>query len=158
MKLDGGLWLAGAMMAVGGGEILFHWLLGRQVFPSLLAIYLSADAGGKYFFGGVVDNVAPAIVLGWVNGWVGYPRWSVHKLCATTFMLAVFVVALMQLYGSLIGPENFATVWGSPQSGLENSFPYVFRLASAFLVAGVFTRAGYFFRQDWKARKSISPL
>jgi len=157
MKLDGGLWLAGAMLAVGGGEILFHWLLGRGVFPLLLAIYVSADAGEKYFFAGVVDNVAPAAVLGWVNGWVGYPRWSVRKLCATTFMLAVFVVALMQLYAALIGPETFSTVWGSPRSGLENGFPYVFRLGSAFLIAGFFTRGAYFFRLDWKAPRSINP-
>jgi hypothetical protein len=62
------------------------------------------------------------------------------------------------LYGSLIGPENFATVWGSPQGGLGDGFSYVFRLVSAFLVAGFFTRAAYVFRRDWKPRKSINPL
>src|SRR5215467_9359419 len=122
MKLGGGLLLAGAMLAVAGGAILFHWLLGQGMFPSLLAVYLAADRSGKHFFGGVVDNVAPAVVLGWVNGWVGYPRWSVRTLCATTFAIAVFVVALMQLYGPLIGPEHFATVWGSPNSAREAAF------------------------------------
>lgn len=156
MKLGAGLLLALAMLGVGGCEIFFHWLLGRGVFPSLLAVYLSADAGGKYFYGGVVDNVAPAMVLGCVNGWVGYPRWSVVKLCAITFAVAVFVIALMPLYRSLIGPERFAIIWGSSQRGLAVSFSDVFRLISAFLVAGASARAAYIFRREWKIRQSMN--
>jgi hypothetical protein len=145
--------LALAMLAVGGCEILFHWLLGRGVFPSLLAVYLSADAGGKYFLGGIIDNVAPAMVLGCVNGWVGYPRWSVGKLSATALALAVFVVALMPLYRSLIGPERFAMIWDSSQGGPAVSFSDVFRLVSAFLAAGASTHGAYVFRRDWKLRR-----
>jgi hypothetical protein len=150
MKLDGGLLLAYVMVGVAGCQILFHWLLGREVFPAILAIYLSADAGGKHFYGGIVDNVAPAIVLGWVNGWVGYPRWSTRRLLATTFTLALFVVVLMPVYRPLIGPEHFATVWGTPAS--TGVFSYVFRFSSALLITGFFTRAAYVFRRDWKPR------
>lgn len=152
MKFNGGRLLAGAMLAVGAFEILFHWLLGRGLFPSLLALYLAADAGRKYFLGGAIDNVAPAVVLGWVNGWVGYPRWSIRTLCATTFSLALFVVALMPIYRPMIGEDNFTTVWGSPSSPREAGFSYIFQVASAFLVAGFFTRAAYVFRRDWKRR------
>jgi MFS family permease len=154
MKLNGWPLLAGAMLAVAVGQILFHWLLGRGVFPWLLAVYLAPDAGGKFFFGGVMDNIAPAILLGWVNGWAGYRRWSVRTLCLTTFALAVFVVALMPLYRPLIGPEHFKTVWGSPGSVREAVSSYTFRVVSAFLITGFFTRAAYIFRREWKPRTS----
>lgn len=152
MKLDGGPLLTGAMLAVAGCEIIFHWLLGRGGFPSILAIYLAADAGGKHFFGGVVDNIAPAAILGWINGLSSYPRWSLRRGYPIAFALSVFVVALTPLYRSLIGPERFTIVWGSPNNTLEVGFSYIFRVASAFLVAGFFTRAGYIFRRDWKPR------
>jgi hypothetical protein len=142
------VWIIVAMLAVAWGEILFHWLLGRQMFPSLLAVYLSTDAGGKYFLGGVVDNIAPAAVLGCVNGWAGFPLRSVGKLLVTTVVLAGFVVALMPICSVLVGQEHFGMIWGSAKSGFGLGFSSVFRFLSALLVTGFFTRAAYVFRRD----------
>jgi hypothetical protein len=147
MKRRGELPLFGALLAVGTIEATFHWLLVREAFAPLLAVYLCPDAGGKYFYAGIVDNIAPAIVLGCVNGWLGYPRWSVGRLVATAAAFAVFVAEMTRLYAALMGPRPSAIVYGSPKGAPEN---VLFRVLSAFLIAGVFTYGAYVFRRDWK--------
>jgi hypothetical protein len=145
------------MVFVGVCEITLHWLLGRGTFPRLLAIYLMADSpSGKHTVAGIVDNAAPAVALGWVNGWVGFPQWSVRKLVATAFAVAVFVVALLPVYGAFIGPRRFAIVSGIPQTALGSAVFYLFNISWTFLLAGVLTYGSYVFRRDWK-RRSDSP-
>jgi hypothetical protein len=123
MKRTGWLLILGALLTVAGIEIAFHWLLHRGEFPALLAIYLDRGNSGKAFNAGIVDNLAPAAFVGWISGWVGYPRWSPPTLAGVAVGLAVFIAALVPVYSILIGPEHFATVWGAPKSfGQEVSF------------------------------------
>jgi hypothetical protein len=145
MREKGWLYLIVAILATASGEFIFHWLLGRGCCSTLLAMYLAPDRGGKHFWGGIVDNVAPAIFLGCINGLVGFPKWSNRTLLITTIGIAIFVVGMIPVYGRLIGPKNFATVWGSTQVS-----SLVFRFLSAFVAAGFFTRAVYVMRRDWR--------
>lgn len=144
MKHNGWLLLITATLLVAACEIVFHWLLGRGVFPSLLAFYLYVDPqSGKASFAWDVINTAPAAVLGFTNGWVGYRRWSARTLCLTTLILAVFVATLTRVYGLLIGHRRFATVGGS----------WTYNLFTSLAVAGFFTLGAYVFRRDWKRSK-----
>jgi len=145
VKLNGWLLLISAMFLVAACEIVFHWLLGRGVFPSLLAFYLFIDPQSrKASFAWDVINTAPAAVLGCVNGWIGYRRWSVRTLCGSTFGLALFVASLTPIYGVLIGQRQFATVRGS----------VTFNVFTALLVTSFFTLGAYVFRSEWKHRKA----
>lgn len=152
MKRKGGMLLVGAMVLVGVCEIALHWLLGRGGHPRLLMTYLSAESpSGRHELAGMLDNTVPAAVLGWVNGWIGLPRWSVRKLVATTFVLAIFVAALMPAYSALIGPHLFAIVWGVPRTASQAALFHLCDFFGAFLIVGFFTYAAYVFR-DWKHR------
>jgi len=154
MKRTGWLLILGVLLMVAGLEIAFHWLLGRGEFPALLAIYLDRGNSGKAFNAGIVDNLAPAAFVGWISGWVGYPRWSPRTLAGGAVGLALFVAALVPVYRILIGPEHFAIVWGAPKSfGQEVSF-HVYDVFTALLAGGAFTHGGYVFRRDWKRPKS----
>lgn len=151
MKRNGGVLLITAIVAVGACEVVIHWLLGKGVFPRLLAIYFSADyPSGKHEFAWTLDNVAPAAILRWINGWPGFPRWSVRKLVATTLLLAVFVAVLVPAYSVLISPYPFAAVWGVPKTAFQGVFFHVYDVFGAFLMAGAFTYGAYVFRRDWK--------
>lgn len=144
MKLNGWLLLISAVLFVAACEIVFHWLLGRGVFPSLLALYLYVDPQSrKASFAWDLINTAPAAALGCANGWIGYPRWSASTLCLTTVALALFVAALTRTYGLLIGRRQFATVGGS----------WVYNVFTALAVTGFFTLGAYIFRRDWKRRR-----
>jgi len=153
MKRSGGLLLLAALAVVGAFETAFHWLLVRDSFAPLLGVYLSPDAGGKYFYAGIVDSIAPAAILGSVNGWLGFPRWSIARLCVGAVGIAVFVAEMTRLYAAFIGPARSALVYGSPNGAPEN---VLFRVLSAFFVAGVFTYGAYGFRREWKLRRSAS--
>ena len=153
MKLNPGVRLAAAAVIVAAIEIGFHWLVGRGDNPGLLGVYLSRDSGGKAFFAGTVDNTIPALVLGCVNGWVGFPRWSVRKLIVTTAAIALFVAALVPVYRMLIGP-SFASVWGRPNTAAKNAAYHLYDFMTAFLTAGPFTYGAYVFRRDWNKRGS----
>lgn len=144
MKRNGWLLLISAVLFVAACEIVFHWLLGRGVFPSLLALYLYVDPQSrKASFAWDVINTAPAAALGCANGWIGYPRWSASTLCVTTVTLALFVAALTRTYGLLIGRRQFATVGGS----------WAYNVFTALAVTGFFTLGAYIFRRDWKRRR-----
>jgi hypothetical protein len=151
MKRSGGLLLLAALVVVGAFETAFHWLLVRDSFAPLLGVYLSPDAGGKYFYAGIVDSIAPAAILGCVNGWLGYPRWSIGRLCASAIAIAVFVAEMTRVYASIVGPTRSALVYGSPSGAPEN---VLFRGLSAFFITGVFTYGAYGFRREWKPRRS----
>ena len=152
MKRNGAVLIAAAVLFVAGCEIVVHWLLGSVVSPSLLAAtYLCPDAGGKYFYAGMIDNTIPALVLGLVNGWVGFPRWSVPRLWLTAVLLAVCVVALMPLYSILIGPQRFALVWGW-RGGI--SWEYVSPLLFASLAVGGGTGGACQSRRSWDLEKA----
>jgi hypothetical protein len=153
MKRGGGLMLLVALVTIGASEAVFHWLLARDSFAPLLGVYLCPDAGGKYFYAGIVDNIVPAAILGSVNGWLGYPRWSIARLCIGALGIAVFVAEMTRLYAAFIGPARSALVYGSPNGAPEN---VLFRVLSAFFIAGVFTYGAYGFRREWKPRRSTS--
>jgi len=140
----------GTMLVVGMLEVAFHWLLLRESFAPLLAVYLSTDAGGKYFYAGVVDSTLPAIVLGSVNGWAGYPKWSIFRLGAMAFLIAICVAEMTSVYAAVIGPGAAAIVYGSLKGAPGN---VLFRVLSSFFVAGIFTYGAYVFRRDWKRGK-----
>ena len=145
MKRNGWLLLIAVVFLVGASEIFSHWLLGRGVFPLLLAIYLYVDPqSGKDAFAWDVMNTAPAAVLGCANGWIGYPRWSAPTLCLNTLILALFVAGLMRIYGLLVGQRQFATVGRTS---------WIYNVFTAFAVAGFFTLGAYVFRHQWKRRR-----
>lgn len=154
MTRNGGTLLIGAMVVVGACEVLLHGLLGKGVFPALLANYLFKDyPAGQAFFMGMVDNICPAAILGCVNGWVGFSGWSARKLVITTFVLAVFLASLEPVYGLLIGREHFAIVWGSARiSIMRAAFFHLYDVFTAFVTAGSFTYGAYVFRRDWRKR------
>src|SRR5947208_2703326 len=104
------------MVVVAAVEIGLHWLIGQGDNPRLRGIYLyTHDSGGKAFFAYTVDNIFPSFLLGCVNGWVGFSRWSVRKFIVTTAAIALLVDALVPVYKVLIGPE-FALVWRRPDA------------------------------------------
>lgn len=147
LKRNGWVLLISAVLFVSACEVVFHWLLGRGVFPSLLAFYLYVDPQSrKASFAWDVINTAPAAVVGCANGWIGYPRWSARILCVTTLTLALFIASLTRAYGPLIGPRQFATVGGS----------WTYNFFTALAVTGFFTLGAYVFRRDWKRPKSQS--
>lgn len=151
MRRSPGLLLAIAVVAMAVVEVTLHWLLGREGFSTIRAIYLATDyPSSKHFFEGVVDNFGPAVILGSVSGWVGFPRWSVRRFSATTIGIAIFIAALMPLYRILIGPKQFVIVWGMPKTALQSILFHLYDILTAFLAAGFFTRAAYVFRRDWK--------
>ena len=150
--------LVSAAVIVAAIEFGFHWLLGQGDTPGLLSVYLNRGSSGKAFFAGSVDNTIPAILLGCVNGWVGFSRWSVRKLIVTTAAIALFVAALVPLYRVLVGPNNFALVWGLPDSAVKTVAYHAYDVITAFLTAGPFTYGAYVFRRDWKRRRSDMAL
>ena len=147
MEYRRGLWIAGAIVAVAVCEIWFHWLV--SVNPYVLGVYLTPDRGEKYFIGGCIDTVLPAAFLGAVNGWVGFPVWSLRKAMLIASGLAVFVVAMLPVYSALIGKENLAIIWGYRRSVSSCIFP----VASTFAVIAFFTHGAYVFRRDWNRRR-----
>lgn len=138
------------MAVVAIVEISVHWLLGRGGPSPLLSTYLAADAGGKHFYAGLLDNIAPAAVLGFVNGWAWFPRRSVRAVAAIAVALAVFVAILMPVYSVLVGPEHYSEIWGRASSISDNLLNTFF----AFLAVGACTIAGYRSRRDWERKKS----
>ncbi|HLK06678.1 MAG TPA: hypothetical protein VKV30_01990 [Candidatus Angelobacter sp.] len=146
METRRGLWISGALLTAAG-EIWFHWL--ASVNPYVLGIYLTPDRGGKYFIGGCIDTVAPAAFLGVVNGWVGFPKWSLRKVLLVASGLAVFIVAMLPLYSNLVGKQNLAIIWGYQ----NNVSSYVFPVVSTFAVLGFFSYGSYVFRRDWKRQR-----
>jgi len=145
-RRNGWLLLISAVLFVAACEIIFHWLLSRGVFPSLLAFYLYVDPQSKKAsFAWDVINTAPAAVLGCANGWIGHPRWSVSTLCVTTVTIALFVASLTRAYGLLIGQRQFATVGGS----------WIYNAFTALGVAGFFGIGAYVFREESKRRPGI---
>jgi hypothetical protein len=141
------LWIAGAIIAAAVCEIWFHWLASAN--PYVLGVYLTPDRGEKYFIGGCIDTVLPAAFLGAVNGWVGFPVWSLRKVMFIASGLAVCVVAMLPIYSTLVGKENLAIIWGYRRSVSS----YIFPFASTFAVIAFFTHAAYVFRWDWKRRR-----
>jgi len=136
-KRNGWLLLIGAVLFVAACEIVFHWLLGRGVFPTVLALYLWVDPlTRKGTLVQSVINSAPAAVLGFANGWIGYPRWSARTVGVTALIIALFVDTLTHL---LIGHRQFAIVGRS----------WIFALVDT----GFWTLGAYVFRRDWKRRR-----
>lgn len=153
MKSSGWPLILGAWLGVAGLEIAFHWLLGTGRSPTLLAIYLDRGNSGKAFNAGIVDNQVPAVILGWISGWVGYSRWSLRTLGFVAIGTAISVAALVPLYRLLVGPGYFAIVWGAPRSLGEQLSSHAYDVFTAFLAGGAFTYGGYVFRRDWKGTK-----
>ena len=147
-----GLWIAGAIVTVAVCEIWFHWLV--SVNPYVLGVYLTPDRGEKYFIGGCIDTVLPGAFLGAVNGWVGFPVWSLRKVMFIAAGLAVFVVAMLPIYSALVGKENLAIIWGHRYGGLGGGLDYYhWPFASTFAVIAFFTHGAYVGRRDWKRRR-----
>lgn len=137
-----------AMVVVAAAEIAIHWLFGRH--ESLLAIYLMTDfPSGKHSVALVLDSVAPGAIVGFVNGWVGFPRRSILALAATAVGLSLFVAGLMPIYGLLVGMHHYSLVWGAPTSVSGNIWNVLF----AFFAAGGCTYGGYANRRHWENRK-----
>jgi hypothetical protein len=142
-------------VVVAAIEIGLHWLLGHGDNPRLRGVYLySHDSGGKAFVAYAVDNIIPAFLLGWVNGWVGFPGWSVRKFIVTTVAIAMLVDALVPVYKILIGPE-FAVVWGRSSAAADVVGHYIYSFVTAFMIAGFFSHGAYVFRRDSKKRGSM---
>jgi hypothetical protein len=131
-------------IAVVAFEAAVHWLLSGGRFPTLLAVYLTADSPSeKHFFAGVLDNQLPAAVLGYVAGWAGYPRWSPRKVFVVVVLLSCLVAGLEPIYRVLLGPQNHAIVWGSPNSLVESALSHLYDVFTAFVIGGVFSYGGY---------------
>jgi hypothetical protein len=146
------LWITGAVLAVALCEIWFHWLAGAN--PYVLGVYLTPDKGNKYFTGACIDTVLPAIFLGAVNGWVGFPAWSFRKVTFIACGLAAFVVGMLPVYSNFVGKANLAIIWGSRQGGFGGGLDYYhWPFASTFAVLGFFTFGAYEARRDWKRRR-----
>ena len=157
MKRAGWTPFVAVMVMVGVFEVILHWLLGKGIFPGLLARYLFTEQpSGKHFFAGTVDNTIPAAALGCVNGWLGFTRWPTRTLIATTLGIAAFVAALVPAYGAVMAQQHFAIVWGSPQNVLQAELFHLYDFFTAFLTAGAFTYGACAFRRDWK-HHSTSP-
>lgn len=154
MKRGGTLWIFLALAALACVETALHWMLGRGEFPTLLAIYLYRGYSGKAFYAGIVDNQIPAAIAGVVTGWVGYSRWPARTLVLAALGDAAFVAALVPLYRILIGPGNFAIVWGSPTGASSLIASHVYDVFTALIAAGAFTYGSYLFRRDWRRRKA----
>jgi hypothetical protein len=138
LKGNGWPLLIGVVLLVVACEIIFHWLLGRGAFPTLLALYLWVDpVTRKGTFAREVINAAPAVLLGCANGWIGYSRWSVRTLCATTVILALFMDMFTHL---LMRNPQFAIV----------GRPWIFSAFTALANIGFFTLGTYVLRRDWK--------
>src|SRR5260370_15227486 len=140
--------------AVAALEIALNWWLGRGNAPSLLRVYLDRGSSGKAFNSGVLDNLIPAVVLGWTAGWAGFPRWSSRKVAAVAVAVAIFVAALEPLYGILIGKRLYSLVWGSPSTLLRATLFHLYDVFTALLPGGFFAYMAYGGRRDFSRSKS----
>ena len=143
------------LIAVIAFEAVAHWLLGRGSVPTLLAIYLTTEIpSGKHFVAGTFDNQLPAAILGYVAGWVGYPRWSPRKVFVVVVLLSCLVAGLEPLYRVLLGPQNHAVVWGSPNSLVESVLSHLYDVFTALVIGGVFSYGGYGGHRALAAKKA----
>lgn len=150
MERNSSWWLLPAMFLVAACEITLHWLMARNVFPTLMAVYLYTDPIGRNLYAGFVDNLFPAVILGSVNGWVGFPKWSRRRLAIFVFFLATFVEGVRIVDGALIGWHRFRFVWGSVKS-VQGAV--IGDLIFTLLVLAAFTFGAYGFCREWKKRQ-----
>jgi hypothetical protein len=84
MRRSPAVWIIAATVVVAILEIGFHWLLGRGRLPGAPGVYLMEARGGKHSSAGAVDILLPAGVLGFVNGWTGFPTSLISFVSAVT--------------------------------------------------------------------------
>ena len=156
MKRRPSLLIFATAAAVLAFEAAVHWLLGRGTFPTLLAVYLTGGSSGKHFFAGVLDNLLPAAVLGFANGWAGYPHRSPRKVSLLMFGLAIFTASLEWVYRALVGAQNYAIVWGSPTSNVGAALFHSYDVFTAFLTGGFFSYVAYGGRRASAQAKTTS--
>jgi hypothetical protein len=147
------LWITGAVLAVALCEIWFHWL--ASVNPYVLGVYLTPGKGNKYFIGACIDTIFPAISLGAVIGWLGFPELSDRKVVLIAFALAMlFAVAMLPVYSNLVGKANLAIIWGQRRDGFGGGIDYYhWPFFSTFVLLGVCTHGAYESRRDWERRR-----
>jgi uncharacterized membrane protein YbhN (UPF0104 family) len=145
-----------AVLAVAAFEIASHLLLGKNLIPPLLNIYLHRDVGGKPFIAGTVDHTIPSAFLGLVTGWAG-SKWSLHKLCATALGLGAFVAVLQPVLRFCIGAVGFGVLW-CPKSVSEFVYYFTFLFFTALIVLGCFVYEGVvlkrYFEEKGATKKS----
>lgn len=104
-----------AIFIVLSAEAIAHWYAGRAATPSadsMAAAYLYRDPDNhKAFVAGLVDLVAPAVILGVAIGWFGV-GWSPRRLTATVAVVSLALVAMIPAYSRCF--ENRGAHWWSP--------------------------------------------
>ena len=136
----GWLLLLTAMLLVAGGQIALHWGLSRGMFPNLIAAYLYRNpqthkSSGAY----LLMTIGPGVVLGALNGWLGYGRWTPRTLLVNAFGISLMVDALIPFYGRFIGEEFRGS-------------PFAASVAS-FLITWFLTMFVYVQRLEWEKRR-----
>ena len=156
MKRNPTVTLTATFFGVAAAEIAFHWLLGRDIFPTILSAYLSPDyPSRKQLFEGIVDSLVPAAVLGWTAGWVGFCRWSLRAVAIAAVSLATLTVAMQPSYGYLIGWNRFFVGARDPKSAFLH-WPYLYDIFTTSLVCLLFAYASYRGRHELARTKSQS--
>ncbi len=142
MRISPGVTIVGGAVIVGVVEIALHWLLGRDVFPSFTAVYFHTDfPSGRQSFTGVLDNILPAVVLGWTVGWVGSLGWSWRKVAFVCIGTAIFIALLQPWYGYIIGWPRF-TGAGNPEEAFRH-WPYFQGTLMAYMLCLFFAKVAY---------------
>jgi hypothetical protein len=121
-------------------EVLLHLLLASNVVPTLSTLYLSESKRNSITT--LLDNFAPGIILGILNGCHGW-RWPLRKMIAAVALLCVGIVASGALYQLFFRPGQLW--WWPPQLG-----DIFFRIATTSVFLGLFTYAGIRGRKDYK--------
>ena len=134
-----------AAAIVGAFEIALHWVLGKDVFPSLTAIYLYIPSGKQTSSGMyTLDNIMPAAVLGWTVGWFGSFVWSWRKVAFVCIGPAVLIAVLQPWYGYLVGCYRFFPHAGNPEEAFRLwHYLYLYCTFTAYIVCLFFAKLAY---------------
>ena len=129
------------VLLVMAAEVTFHWYAGTAGTPlanRLAHAYLYRDPNNhKAYVAGLVDLVAPAIVLGVALGFFG-AAWPPRYLAVVAVVLALSLVALFPLYSRLF--QNGGEYLWSPVNGTPaTNGDYVVTFMKALALCGVFT-------------------
>ena len=117
--LIGWLLLLAAMILTGCGQIALHWGLSRGMFPNLLAQYFYRDPySGKSSGAYLLIAMWPGVLLGGLNGWLGYGRWTQRMMLLNAFVISLLVVDVLtpfraRLLGAQFRESPFAASVGS---------------------------------------------
>jgi hypothetical protein len=136
MKLSHWILLAASIMAILTLRLLLYYGMAHGRLDVLLHLYAVQQYDRHRevpFFNLLLDTLAPAILMGILNGRIGYRERSHGGVMAVSALLVIVNVAAHPIYRAFWGPPDFGVAW------LLNSYPpTLISFILIWIVSGVF--------------------